>query len=216
MKTLLITGGNHPFEETTPVLEKLLIQNNNYVLVTESADELNFKDFEFDVIVMNSLRQAKYKNDFNENQKKNLMKLISNGVGLVSIHISAASCPDWKEMKNITGGGWVTNGKSWHPPIGWFKVYITDEQHPIVKGVKEFWTYDECYCELDKKDNISTFISGKVNNVQMPIGWSSNYGKGMISNISLGHSGISQENPMFQRIVLNSLKFVNKKKISKI
>tara|TARA_B100000519_G_scaffold200292_1_gene213140 strand:- start:4246 stop:4881 length:636 start_codon:yes stop_codon:yes gene_type:complete len=211
MKILLISGGNHPFEKTTPILEKLFYENQKKVKVTESAKELESKNFDFDLIVLNTLRQKSYKNDFTNNQQKGLKKLISEGVGLVSIHIAAASCPDWKEMKIITGGGWVTNGKSWHPPIGWFKVKINDKNHPIVEGVTEFWTYDECYCDLDYKDNNHTFISGSVDNKIMPIGWSSKYGKGIVSNISLGHSDTGQNHPMFQKLILNSLNFVYKK-----
>ncbi|MBL01459.1 MAG: hypothetical protein CL774_03085 [Chloroflexi bacterium] len=208
MKILLLTGGNHPFKETTPILEKLFYDNEKKVKVSESAKELESKNFDFDLIVLNTLRQKDYKNNLNDGQKQGLKKLITQGVGLVSIHIAAASCPDWKEMKNITGGGWVTNGKSWHPPIGWFKVEIEDKNHPIVEDVKEFWTYDECYCDLDFKENNHTFITGSIENNIMPIGWSSKYGNGKVSNISLGHSAIGQSHPMFQKLIINSLNFV--------
>tara|TARA_Y100000590_G_C15748045_1_gene1023025 strand:- start:9236 stop:9865 length:630 start_codon:yes stop_codon:yes gene_type:complete len=208
MKILIISGGNHPYNETTPILENLLVENGHDAVISESANELKNKNFEFDLIIMNTLRQNDTNNDFSEEQKNNFKNIIYNGKGLLSIHISPASCPDWKEMRNITGGGWVL-GESWHPPFGWFKVYVDNKNHPISEGITDFWTYDECYCGLDLRDNINTFMHGIVDDEVKPLGWTYEYGKGKIVNIALGHSGASQLHPMFQKLVTNSIKYVS-------
>ena len=208
MNILIITGGDHPYKETTPILNELIISQGHNTLISETAEELTNKNFEFDVIVMNSLRQKKTNNDFTQKQKESFENQIKSGIGLVSIHISAASCPDWKRIKDITGGGWVL-GESWHPPFGWFKVFIDQKKHPITNGVDDFWTYDECYCGLEIKENIDIFMHGKVDNEIKPLGWTLEYGKGKVSNIALGHSSSSQSHPMFQKLITNSIEHVS-------
>jgi len=127
---------------------------------------------------------------------------------LLSIHISAASCPDWSQAKKITGGGWVL-GESWHPPFGWFQVYVDDTDHPVTKGVSHFWTYDECYCGLDIQPGVDIFMHGIVEGEDKPLGWSHQFGQGKVANIALGHAGSSQQHPQFQKLILNALNYLN-------
>ena len=206
-KLLLVTGGKHPYEETTPVLSRFLTDAGHEVDVSECATELAGDLSAYDAIVLNTLRQPDTENDLDANQRDGLMGYAWTGGGLVSVHISAASCPDWEHMKPMTGGGWIL-GESWHPPFGWFQVYIGNSDHPIAKDVSDFWTYDECYCGLDIQPGIDVFMHGIVEGEQVPLGWSHKYGDGKVANIALGHAGSSQEHPQFQTLILNSVRYV--------
>lgn len=206
-KLLLITGGRHPYEETTPVLTGFLQEAGHDVTVSEHARELADDLSEYDAIVLNTLRQPMTDNDLDADQRDGLMGYVWTGAGLVSLHISAASCPDWEHMKPMTGGGWILN-ESWHPPFGWFNVNVSNSDHPLANGVSDFWTYDECYCGLDIQPGIDVFMHGIVNDEVQPLGWSHNYGDGQVANIALGHAGSSQEHPQFQKLVLNSVDYV--------
>ena len=209
MHLLLITGGRHPYHETTPVLKECLEKAGHTVTLSEAAEELADSGAlsAFDAIVLNTLRQPATGNELPAAKREGLRKYVSGGRGLVSIHISPASCPDWPEMKKITGGGWVL-GQSWHPPFGWSQVFIDKPKHPLAKGVSDFCTFDECYCGLDIQPGIDVFMHGVVEGVERPLGWSHKYGRGKVANIALGHAGSSQQHPMFQRLVLNSVEYV--------
>ena len=206
-KLLLITGGKHPYEETTPVLTGFLSDAGHEVDVSESATELSGDLSAYDAIVLNTLRQPDTDNDLDANQRDGLMGYVWTGGGLVSVHISAASCPDWEHMKPMTGGGWIL-GESWHPPFGWFQVHVENANHPIAEDTSDFWTYDECYCGLDIQPDIDVFMHGIVEGEEVPLGWSHNYGDGKVANIALGHAGSSQEHPQFQTLILNSVSYV--------
>ena len=206
-KLLLITGGKHPYEETTPVLTEFLSDAGHDVDVSESATELTSDLSDYDAIVLNTLRQPDTDNDLDANQRDGLMGYVWTGGGLVSVHISAASCPDWEHMKPMTGGGWIL-GESWHPPFGWFQVYVSNSDHPIAEDTSDFWTYDECYCGLDIQPDIDVFMHGIVEGENVPLGWSHNYGDGKVANIALGHAGSSQEHPQFQTLIRNSVRYV--------
>lgn len=207
MNLLLITGGKHPYEESTPVLQALLEGAGHSVTVSESAGELADGLSTFDAIVLNTLRQEATENDLNDAQRSGFEAYVSGGGPLLSVHISPASCPDWPQMKKITGGGWVL-GESWHPPFGWFQVHIDNPDHPVTAGVSDFWTYDECYCGLDIQPGIDVFMHGVVEGEDKPLGWSHRFGDGKIVNIALGHAGSSQQHPQFQKLILNALNYL--------
>jgi len=204
---LLITGGNHPYEETTPVLSDFLKEAGHSVTVSESAGELAGDLSAFDTIALNTLRQPDTDNDLNDAERSGFENYVSSGGSLLSVHISAGSCPDWAAMKKITGGGWVL-GSSWHPPFGWFQVYIDQPDHPIAAGVTDFWTYDECYCGLDIQPGIDVFMHGVVEGETKPLGWTHQFGDGKVANIALGHAGLSQQHPLFQKLILNALEYL--------
>ena len=206
-KLLLLTGGRHPYEETTPVISEFLTEAGHEIDVSECASELEGDLSGYDAIVFNSLRQEMTDNDLNDAQRSGFKDYVAGGGGLVSVHISAASTPDWSEMKKITGGGWILN-ESWHPPFGWFQVHVSDPDHPLAKGVEPFWTYDECYCGLDIQPSIDVFMHGVVEDEERPLGWSYKYGDGMVANIALGHAGSSALHPQFQQLILNSVDYV--------
>ena len=208
MNLLLITGGQHPYEESTPVLQAFVREAGHTVTLSESAEELADDLSIFDAIVLNTLRQGATNNDLTRAQREGLEGYVSNGGSLLSIHISAASCPDWSQAKKITGGGWVL-GESWHPPFGWFQVYVDDTDHPVTKGVSHFWTYDECYCGLDIQPGVDIFMHGIVEGEDKPLGWSHQFGQGKVANIALGHAGSSQQHPQFQKLILNALNYLN-------
>ena len=206
-KLLLLTGGRHPYEETTPVISEFLTEAGHDLDVSECASELEGDLSGYDAIVFNSLRQEMTDNDLNDAQRSGFKDYVAAGGGLVSVHISAASTPDWSEMKKITGGGWILN-ESWHPPFGWFQVHVSNPDHPLAKGVEPFWTYDECYCGLDIQPGIDVFMHGVVEDEERPLGWSYKYGDGMVANIALGHAGSSALHPQFQQLILNSVNYV--------
>ena len=125
MRLLLITGGFHPYHLTTPVNTRTLRKGGHTVRVTRSAKELAEPSMVgYDAIVLNTWRRNQFveeaeglrrsypggdpNNDLSEAQRAGLKSFVEDGGGLVSLHISADSCPDWPEMKKLTGGGWVS------------------------------------------------------------------------------------------------------------
>ena len=219
MELLVLSGGRHPYEESTPVLTRFLIQAGHTVTVTEDASVLSdgARMSGYDALVFNTLRAGEM--TLTEGEQSGMKSFISSGKGFVCIHISGCVPETWQEYNEITGGGWVM-GTSFHPPYGNFTVNVTQPEHPGVSGIADFATNDELYMGIDYQDGNNVFMSGTSEEgtyawggqdaVHMPagtfpLGWTRGYGDGRVFVTLLGHNGLSFETPEFQQMVLNGI-----------
>lgn len=225
MKLLVISGGRHPYEESTPVLGKFLKAAGHDVTITEDASVLAKKAEMngYDALVFNTRRENLP--DFGDlalakNEQGGLKDFIRSGKGFVCIHISGCLPKEWPEFHDITGGGWIT-GTSFHPPYGRFTVNVGNSSHPGVRGVSDFTTSDELYMGLAIKEGNEVFLTGHAEDGThpwgadrqpkhmpggtFPLGWTRTYGDGKVFVLLLGHDGRSFETPEFQKIVLNGV-----------
>ena len=225
MKVLVISGGRHPYEESTPILESFLKGAGHDVTVTEDASPLadGSAMSGYDALVFNTRRENVP--DFgdwtlSESQMQGLKDYVSGGGGFVCIHIATCVAAAWPEYHDITGGGWIS-GTSYHPPYGEFTVNVSQAGHPGASGIADFSTNDELYMNLAIKDGNDVFITGTAedgtwpwgpdrNPTHMPggtypLGWTRQYGDGNVYVLLLGHDGRSFETPEFQKLVLNGV-----------
>ena len=231
MKLLVISGGRHPYEESTPILESFLKGAGHDVTVTEDASALADPAAMsgYDVLVFNTRRENVP--DFgdwtlNADQMDGLRSFISGGKGFVCIHIATCVAADWPEYHDITGGGWIS-GTSYHPPYGQFTVNVSQATHPGCSGIADFDTNDELYMNLALRDGNDVFITGTSEDGTWPwgpdrspthmpggtypLGWTRQYGDGNVFVLLLGHDGRSFETPEFQKIVLNGVEWASAK-----
>jgi uncharacterized protein len=225
MRLLVVSGGRHPYAESTPVLEGFLKAAGHDVTITEDASILaNLVGLSgYDALVFNTRRENLPDfGDFalSKSEQSGLKEFIRSGKGFVCLHISTCLSDAWPEYHEITGGGWIT-GKSFHPPYGEFTVNVSDSGHPGVRGVSDFVTTDELYMGLAYQDGNEVFITGDAEDGThpwgperkptfmqggtFPLGWTRQYGDGKVFVLLLGHDGRSFETPEFQKIVLNGV-----------
>ncbi len=225
MKLLVVSGGRHPYEESTPVLEGFLKSAGHDVTVTEDASILaRSGDMNaFDALVFNTRREDIP--DFADmalvkGEQDGMKDFIRSGKGFVCIHMSGCLPAQWSEFHDITGGGWIS-GTSFHPPYGRFTVNVSQASHSGVAGVSDFSTNDELYMGLAIKGGNDVFLTGTTEDgthpwgpqrapTEMPggtfpLGWTRTYGDGKVFVLLLGHDGQSFQTPEFQKIVLNGV-----------
>jgi type 1 glutamine amidotransferase len=226
MKLLVISGGRHPYAESTPVLEGFLEGAGHDVTIMEDASILADAAGMgvYDALVFNTRRENLP--DFGDwelagPEKEGLKSYIRGGKGFVCIHIACCLPSGWTDFDEVTGGGWVT-GTSYHPPYGEMEVNISNAAHAGAAGVPDFVTNDELYMNTTFQaegndvfltgdaedgtwpwgpDRAPTFMPGGT----YPLGWTRAYGDGKVFVLLLGHDGRSFETPEFQRIVLNGV-----------
>ena len=225
MKLLVITGGRHPYEESTPVLNDFLQAAGHEVTVTDDASVLADASQmgSYDALVFNTRREnvtGAPDLRLSEGEQNGMKNFINSGKGFVCLHISGCLPDHWAEYHNITGGGWIS-GTSFHPPYGNYKVKVSNSSHPGVSGVSDFETNDELYMGLAIKEGNNVFITGdaeagvhpwgpdrvpkEMPAGTFPLGWTRQYGDGKVFVLLLGHDGRSFQTPEFQKIVLNGV-----------
>ncbi len=225
MKLLVLSGGRHPYAESSPILGDFLSAAGHEVTLTEDASILAHADDmrAYDALVFNTRRENLP--DFgdlalSEAEQDGMKAFIRAGKGFVCLHIATAVPNTWSEYHEITGGGWIT-GKSFHPPYGAFTVTVSDPTHPGVRGVSDFTIHDELYMGLAFKADNEVFITADAADGThpwgperkptlmpagtFPLGWTRQYGAGKVFVLLLGHDGQSFQTPAFQQIVLNGV-----------
>ena len=174
MKLLVMSGGRHPYHESTPVLEGFLKGAGHDVSVTEDASVLTDKAAMggYDALVFNTRRENLP--DFGEwalsaAEQDGLKEYISSGNGFLCIHIAGCGPADWTEYHEITGGGWIT-GTSYHPPYSEMKVNVSNPGHAGTAGVADFSTNDELYMGCHINEGNDVFITGDAGDGTWPLG----------------------------------------------
>jgi len=227
MDLLVISGGRHPYEESTPVLERFLTGAGHQVTVTEDASVLADSSAmgKYDALVFNTRREnvADYGDStLAKDQQSGLKEYVSSGKGFVCLHISGVAPDTWPEYHDITGGGWVS-GTSYHPPYSQMNVDVSNSSHAGVSGVSGFSTEDELYMGLRVIEGNDVFITGDAEGGTFlwgpgrtpthmpggtfPLGWTRTYGQGKVFVLLLGHDGRSFETAEFQKMVLNGVEW---------
>ena len=112
MKLLVITGGRHPYEESTPILESFLKAAGHDVTVTGDASVLADAAGmgTYDALVFNTRREnaadfAEMK--LSEAEQNGIINYVKSGKGFVCLHISGCGADYWSVFAGIRGGGWV-------------------------------------------------------------------------------------------------------------
>ena len=131
MKLLVVSGGRHPYEESTPVLNEFLKAAGHDVTITEDASVLAdaTQMSGYDALVFNTRRENIP--DFGDwaltpAEQQGMADYIKGGKGFVCLHISTCLASQWPEFHDITGGGWIS-GQSFHPPYGKFTVNVSHQ-----------------------------------------------------------------------------------------
>jgi len=103
-----------------------------------------------------------------------------------------------------------------HPPIRTFKVKVTNPDHPIAQGVKDFVVTDEQHYMTYDKDPKFLFLQS-VNEEGLtyqnygataPGGWSYDYGQGRVCYMSPGHMLSDLWNPEYIKLQQNAVRWI--------
>ena len=171
VKVLIVDGqNNHAWQETTPVLKKILEEAGFRVDVATSPprgqDMSGFKpDFAAYQVVLSNFNSEMGGTPWAADTKAAFEKYVREGGGFVVYHAADNSFPEWKEYgEMIAVGGWGNRTtEQFGSMVRWrdgkmvtdnsparcgnhgqrlpFVVTMRDRQHPIAKGLPERWMH---------------------------------------------------------------------------
>ncbi len=219
IKTLLLTGDNHPahkWRETTPALIRALNSETPRfdVTVTEDPETLAAQRLHgFDLVVLNYCNWQSP--GLSQAAQQNFVRFLSEGGGLTIVHFangafhfSLPNSPqsDWPEYRKICRRVWDhTEGKSGHDKYGKFLVEIAAVDHPVLRRLESFETTDELYFRQQGDEPIQVLATArsKVTGNDEPMAFVYDYQNGRVFQTVLGHGVESIAAPGATQLIRN-------------
>ena len=221
IRLLILSGSNnHDWRQTTPLLESIYKGSGCFeVEITNQPDTLVYKDLkEFDAIVSNWNSWPDNDLRWPEETENGLLKYLEEGGGLVFFHSSTSAFYTWPEFKKISTGAWVED--TWHGKRSPVKVRIENQEHPVTKGLSDFYIFDELWLNAEQNDRFQVLGSAIDQEAlnrgyeNQPAIFVSDYGKGRIFHNLLGHDTRAMRNMGFQTLILRGTEWAAKSKVS--
>ena len=145
--------------------------------------------------------------ELTEEQESGLLTYTRSGGGFFGLHTAAASFRKSEGYHDMLNGFF-----SGHSPYMEFTVNVSDSEHPISKGLKDFDVTDELYY-LKHNADISHHLMYAYDHTKDEthvMAFHHTYGKGRVFYFALGHDMVVLENPSFQNIVQRGMLWVGK------
>ncbi len=183
----------------------------------------------YDALLLNSTTHLA----MGDEQKAAMVEFINNGGGIVGIHAATDTFGDWPEGIALMGG--VFNGHPWTSGGTWsFKV--EDPAHRLNAAFqgKGFWHKDEIYwyqpdsfqgrdklrillsLDLSKPETQAPLLNGKQDDklagrkpsdVDVPVSWCREIGKGRLFVTNLGHNDMTFANRTMLQHMLDGIQY---------
>lgn len=212
MKALVLSGENHRFNASAPIIHKFLDASDGIdAEMTEDKDALRSLNA-YDVCVLGTgfTKSVKLEDgtverldDLTPEQERGLFDYVSGGGGLVGMHGTAWWIPS--RAVPLIGGH-----ANWHPPGLTFEVQIDDANHDITEGMTAFEVDDEIYMSA-WDPSIHVLASATWSDKQHPMAWTQPYGEGRVFYTTLGHGPATFERPMMQKLMTNGTRWAGMK-----
>jgi type 1 glutamine amidotransferase len=198
-RIVIVTGIDYPghhWQQTAPALAKVLRADARLdVTVVEDPAFLASPELRhFDAAVLHFMDWESP--DPGPTARGGLQRFVRAGKGLMIVHFGCGAFQEWDEFVKIAGRIWDPELRG-HDPHGSFTVAINDADHPITQGMASFETTDELYTCLTGETPIHVLATArsKVDDLDYPIAFVLDYGKGRIFHCVLGHDVPAVENP---------------------
>ena len=212
-KILVITGG-HDFEEqefyemfdSFQGIEYDTVSHPRANLLLESSDINKYSCLVFYDMVQ----------DISEDQKKAMIELLDEGMGMVFLHHALVSYQSWPEFERIIGGKYYLQSTSNHPASTYrhdvdinVEIVIGKDPHPITTGINNFIIHDEVYGGLSVGNHVTPLLSTDHSDSSPTIAWWQKYKNARVVYIQPGHDHWAYENNNYRLLLERAIHFVS-------
>ena len=218
IRVLVVTGG-HDFEKAP--FFKLFQDNAN--ITFQAVEHPRAHAFlkpdaakQYDVLVLYDMWQ-----DITDEAKADFVNLLKEGKGLLALHHCLASYQKWNEYARIIGGKYYLEkhtengvekpGSTYKHGVK-FTVNIASRRHPITQGLRDFEIEDETYGLFEVGADVTPLLTTGEPTSARTIGWAHTYGKSRVAYLELGHDHLAYENPSYQRLLAQAIRWTAQKR----
>ncbi|MBI3735021.1 ThuA domain-containing protein, partial [Candidatus Sumerlaeota bacterium] len=191
------SGGSHQPREMADLLIKGLNGRGIEIDYTEDVARLKPEEFaKHDVILI-----YKDNGDLPADAEKALFEAVENGKGLVAVHCASHAFRNSPRYGALVGGRFATHADAV------FRARIIDAQHPAMRGVKSFESWDETYVHNELADDIRVLMTRESDGGYEPYTWVRQQGKGRVYYTALGHNEKTWSRPEFHQLIEQAIRW---------
>lgn len=195
---LLGDNGHHQPTQRSKELLPVLAKDGIDLYYTDDRDDLNDAELaRYDALML-------YNNHLtvSDPQIAALLKFVQQGHGLVVLHCASASFQNSEEFIRLVGAAFKSHG------TGTFGVVRVAADHPAIRGVPAFESWDETYVHTKHNPVNRTVLEvRRENGHDEPWTWVRTYGKGRVFYTAWGHDQRTWGNPGFQQLVEHGIRW---------
>lgn len=186
---------HHNSEKLMMYLQTPLFQKGINLTYTTDLEDLNEETLNnYDGLMIYANHES-----ISPEQESALKSYIQSGKALIPIH-SASFCfqnSDW--YIEAVGGQFSTHGEEV------FAAKIINADHPAMKGLAEFESWDESYVHTKVNPDMEVLMERVDGEKREPYTWTRNEGKGRVFYTALGHNEKTWEKSEFQALIANGI-----------
>ncbi len=169
---------------------------------TENVSDLNAETLgKYDALVI-------YANttQISKDQEKALLDFVANGGGFVPLHCASFCFLNSPEYIALVGAQFQKHG------TGQFETTVVDPDHPIIKGLEPFRTWDETYVHTKHNTKDRHVLQTRDDQSgSEPWTWTRTQGKGRVFYTAYGHDARTWGHPGFQDLVERGIRWAANK-----
>jgi type 1 glutamine amidotransferase len=202
---LWVGGFAHDFDAFAKILSRELPkQAPLHIEVVHDAGFLNRPRAEQPAVILMDHCYQSAQGVLDKQQKANLLAWVRSGVGVVAVHASYYSFPEWNEVRELYGPRFIKHEKVDQYIAGKF----VDRAHPISKDLPEtFRLRSELYqsTPLPGDCHLLATATDEGATTAHPSVWTRNYGHGRVVTILPAHWPDAYDVKEFQQLIANSV-----------
>lgn len=189
-------GHHRPFERAKAVLPVLASDGIDLVYTDDPADlDPGVLDRYHTLVLYNN------QPTISRSQLAALTGFLENGGGLVALHCASASFQNSEAFIRLVGAAFKSHG------TGTFRATRVRPDHPVVRGVPPFETWDETYIHTKHNPNRTVLEVRRQDGHEEPWTWVRAYGEGRVFYTAWGHDERTWGNDGFQQLLTRAIKW---------
>ena len=188
---------HHPSARLLPLIAAPLARRGiQFTHVSTPEEALNAATLKhYDGIVMYANHET-----ITPEQEQALVDFVEGGKALIALHCASFMFTKSPRFIPMVGGQFLRHG------TGEFTAEIIAPDHPVMKGLKPFATWDETYVHTRHNPVDRTVLMERVDSEgREPYTWVRTQGKGRVFYTAFGHDERTWSNPGFLQLVQNGI-----------
>ena len=135
-------------------------------------------------------------------QQEAVVEFVEAGGGFLNLHNSMGLYPEGSYLE-LVGGRYKGHG-----PLERFEVEVVNVDHPVTRGVRDFFVADEQHTPSYDSKKVELLLRNRSDQGKAgAAGWAYQAGKGRLCHLANGHTRESLDHPMFQRLMRNAVRW---------